>query len=282
MAAASNIDSILSLITNQQDTLDIWQIVHRLGENFEQILQSISSDERLKILQIKDIRTGGTILHYAVSKSDAETVEMILECVSEEERYILLSAQTRYKLTPIHCACLNNNSRVLGLMIRLLKEETWYKLLQITIGGGATPLHQSVLRGHTQAISTIADSLTAQQLICLLGIADDYGRTPLQRAKNHGKHAPAELLQDYQTKALIDIALQEADQTGSNFKHKTIFFCTFSVSNSLAGLIQFLIILFMGCDYEGNAENQTGIFFMCKREGAELFSISQFLPPKSQ
>ena len=251
MAAVSNIDSILSLITNQQDTLDIWQIVHRLGENFEQTLQSISSDERLQILQIKDIRTGGTILHYAVSKSDAETVEMILMCVSEEERYILLSAQTRYKFTPIHCACLNNNSKVLGLMIRLLKEETWYKLIQIAGVEGVTPLHMSALCGHTQAISTIADSLTAQHLIHLLRITDDQVSTPFQRAEYFGKHAAAELLQDYQTKALIDVALQQTDQTGRNFKHKTIFSCvqTLVLQPSVS-----LIILFMGSDYEEYAE----------------------------
>ena len=55
MAEASDRDSVLSSIT---DPFDLWRIVDRLGENFKQILQSISSDERLQILQIKDSETG--------------------------------------------------------------------------------------------------------------------------------------------------------------------------------------------------------------------------------
>ena len=219
MAAASDlhVDSVLSLITKQQDGfLYLRQIVNRLGENFKQILQSISSDDRLKTLQIRDNKTGMTILHIAAANSDTETVEMILDCVSEEERYILLSAQAWNQFTPIHFACLSDNSSLLDLMIRLFKEETRYKLLQITSASGSTPLHWSALRGHTQAISTIADSLTAQHLLHLLGITDDYGKTPLRRAQYGGKLAAADLLQDYQTKALIDVALQQADQTGSN------------------------------------------------------------------
>ena len=226
MAAASDRDSVLSRITKQKNVRpDLCRIVVRFGENFKQILQSMGSDERLQILQTKHSGTGRTILHCAVANPGTETVEMILECVSEEERYLSLSAQDRDNFTPIHYACFNDDSRVLDLMIRLLKEEIWYKLLQITSALGSTPLHWSALRGHTQAISTIADSLTAQHLIQLLRITDDHGRTPLQLTEYYGKHAAAELLQDYQTKALIDVALQQADQTGSNFEHKTIFSC---------------------------------------------------------
>ena len=86
---------------------------------------------------------------------------------------------------------------------------------------GFTPLHYSghysACCGQTQAISTIANSLTTQQLIHLLRITNADGRTPLQLAEFEGKHAAAKLLQDYQTNSLLDIALQQADQTGSNF-----------------------------------------------------------------
>ena len=229
MAAASDRDSILSSIT---DPFDLWRIVNCLGENLKQILQSISSDETLQMLHLKDSETCATILHIAVCEPDAKAVERLLECVSEEERYILLCAQDRNQFTPIHYPCFHDNNRVLGLMNRLLKEETLYKLLQITSASGSTPLHVSALRGNTQAITAIADSLTALQLIHLLRITDDYGRTPLQWAEYYGKHAAAELLQNYQTKALIDVALQQADQTGSNSTpYITEFFYTFSVSN---------------------------------------------------
>ena len=123
MAAASDRDSVLNRIAKQKN--DLCRIIDRFGENYKQILQSMGSDERLQKLQIKhDSWTGRTILHLAVSNPGAETVEMILECVSEEERYIILSVQDRDKFTPIHYGCFHDDSRVLGLMIRQLKEET--------------------------------------------------------------------------------------------------------------------------------------------------------------
>ena len=253
MAVASDRDSILSLITNQQDGLrDLWQIVDRLGENFKQILQSISSDERLKILQIGYKKNGMTILHYAVYKSDAEMVEMLLDCVSEDdERYILLSAQARDSCTPIHIACVKDNSTVLPLLIRLLKEEKWYKILQITIGGVVTPLSLSALYGHTQAISTIASSLTAQHLH-VLHLLRNIGTGPLQLAELCGEHAAASLLKDYKTKALIDVALQQTDRTGSIcFLVFQFLLCTSTVSNSLV-LVSLIIqrIICMESDHE--------------------------------
>mgnify|MGYP001801212263 CR=1 FL=1 len=99
MAAEFCRDSILSFITKQQDGFVTYcRNVSQLGENFRQKLQSIGSDERLQILQIRDNVGFWTILHHAANNSDAETVEMILECVSDEERYILLSARGGLKL----------------------------------------------------------------------------------------------------------------------------------------------------------------------------------------
>ena len=191
-----------------------------------------------------------TILHYAIYNSALETVVMILECVSEDdERYILLSTQARDTCTPIHLACVKDNSTVLPLLIRLLKEETWYKLLQITIGGVVTPLSLSALYGHTQAIGTIASSLTAQHLLHLLR---NIGTGPLQLAELCGEHAAASLLQDYKTKALIDVALQQTERTGSIcFLVSQFLLCTSTVSNSLV-LVSLIIqrMICMESDHE--------------------------------
>ena len=85
MAAESVRDRLLSLITKQHNWLiHLYVIFKRLGETFRQILQSLSSDDRLQILHIKDSETGETLLHIAATQSDTETVEMILNCVSEE------------------------------------------------------------------------------------------------------------------------------------------------------------------------------------------------------
>ena len=56
--------------------------------------------------------------------------------------------------------------------------------------------------------------MSSQQLIHLLRITDDKRRTPLQLAAERNKQAAVELLQEYQTKALIDVAVRHADESG--------------------------------------------------------------------
>ena len=154
---------------------------------------------------------------------------MILESVSEEMRYTLLSMGNSLKWTPIHTACVLGNSEVLEMMMRLITVEMRYKLLQLRKMYGYTPLHLSALAGHTQCIRVIADSVSSQQLIHLLRITNDKGRTPLQWAAEKNDQAVEDLLQDYQTKALIDVALRHADECGENriyYPGKIIIVCS--------------------------------------------------------
>ena len=118
------------------------------------------------------------------------------------------------KRTPIHTACIQKNTEGLEVLIRLTTVEMRYKLLQLPGVYGDTPLHWSALLGYTQCIRGIADSVSSQQLIHLLRIADSDRRTPLQLAAEYNRQAAVELLQDYQTKALIDVALRYADESG--------------------------------------------------------------------
>ena len=140
---------------------------------------------------------------------------MILESVSEEMRYTLLSMGNSLKWTPIHTACVLGNSEVLEMMMRLITVEMRYKLLQLRKMYGYTPLHLSALAGHTQCIRVMADSVSSQQLVHLLRITDNIRRTPLQMAAEFNQ-AAVELLQEYLTKALIDVALRHTDQSGEN------------------------------------------------------------------
>ena len=78
-------------------------------ETFRQVLKSVSSDdERLQLLQMKG-NFALTVLHYAAYDSATGRVKVILESVSEEMRYILLSKENNDKWTPIHIACMFGN-----------------------------------------------------------------------------------------------------------------------------------------------------------------------------
>ena len=202
-------------------------------ETFRQILQSVSSDdERLQLLQMKS-SGGWTILHAAADDSATEIVQVILESVSEEASYTLLSKENDNKWTPIYTACIQRNSEVLEMMMRLITVEMRYKLLQLPAELGYTPLHWSALQDHTQCIRVIADSVSSQQLIHLLRITDKFGKTPLQRAAEENKHAAVELLQEYQTKALIDVAVRQNNESGENppyYPGRTLIACNILIS----------------------------------------------------
>ena len=193
----------------------LYKIARYHLETYRQILQSVSSDdERLQLLQMKDSK-GWTVLHGAAFNSATETVHVLLESVSEEMRYTLLRMEDNRKWTPIHRACWLGDSEVLEMMMRLITVEMRYKLLQLPDVLGYTPLQLSALYDHTQHIRVIADSVSSQQLIHLLRITDDEGRTPLQLAAELNQQAAVELLQDFQSKALIDLALQQTEPSGS-------------------------------------------------------------------
>ena len=67
-------------------------------ETYRQRLQSVSSDdERLQLLQMNDIGLGFTVLHYAAYYSATETVQVVLQSISEEMRYTLLSMEDSFK-----------------------------------------------------------------------------------------------------------------------------------------------------------------------------------------
>ena len=108
-------------------------------------------------------------------------------------------------------------------MARLTSEETWYRALKIPDDKGMTPLHAvAVFDDRIRIIKSITDSVTAQHLIHLLRITDNRGNTPLQSAEELSHEQTAELLSDYQTKALIDIAQQQTGETGTT---DTRFWC---------------------------------------------------------
>ena len=114
--------------------------------------------------------------------------------------------------------------------MRLITVEMRYKLLQLPAVFGLTPLHFSARHGNTQCIRLIADSVSSQQLIHLLRITDDERRTPLQLAAERNDQAAVKMLQEYQNKGLIDVALRHADESGENspyYPGRIIIACSF-------------------------------------------------------
>ena len=108
------------------------------------------------------------------------------------------------KKTPIRLVCDNKNTRVLDEMARLTSEETWYRALKIPDDKGMTPLHAvAASDDRIRIIKSIADSVAAQHLIHLLKITENCGKTPLQSAEEWSEEQAAELLRDYQTKAVF-------------------------------------------------------------------------------
>ena len=211
------VDKLLFIKKQVGDSAGLFAVACKNVETFGLILQSLSSDDRLKLLQTKE-GSGTSTLHRVTILPDQVITEMILKSDNEKGRQVLLSIQEdMFKYTPIHLACYYKNTEVLAAMIRLTTEDTWYKLLQIPGYHGNTPLHTSSFLGNThEVLKSLANSVTAERLIHLLRTTNNDGDTPLQYAKQWREQAAAELLQDYLTKALINVALQQTEEAGAD------------------------------------------------------------------
>lgn len=68
-------------------------------ELFRTVLQSLCSSDRMKLLH-QYIDPGETLLHVVASYDDPGLMEIVLESVSEEQHYDLLSEGDNYIQTP--------------------------------------------------------------------------------------------------------------------------------------------------------------------------------------
>ena len=194
----------------------MFPIVCQRRDSFKLFLGSLTGDERCQLLQMRN-RYGQTILHFAAAETDSETVGMILNSVSEVESYSLLSVRGNDKSTPIHYAYFHvnlGNNKILATMKSFTSKEAWYKLIQIPDNQEQTLLQVSLWHGHKVAAEIIVASVAANYFLHFLTTTDGTGRTRLQQAKDSGDQSVVALLQDYQTKALIDIALQQTNEAG--------------------------------------------------------------------
>ena len=185
------------------------------------ILQCLSSKDRVRLLHTKLNSWDWTLLHLITEfDKTGETTKTVLELVSEDQHYHLLSVQAILRLTPLHQVCRYKSAAVLKVIMGLVTlEQTRYELLQIFDVDGDTPLHQAAHRNATQAIRIIADSVSSHHLIHLLTItAKLLNHTPVQRAADVCNQEAEKLLQSCYTTALIDIASHQTDHTGKWYK----------------------------------------------------------------
>ena len=188
------------------------------------ILECLSSEERRRFLHTEVYDDGYTLVHLiAQVDHTGATMKTILESISKDQHYSLLSTQDGLKYTPLHWACVYNNSvAVLDAITRLTSEETRFKLLQIPSSGGRTALHYAAARNATEDIKIIAESVNTSHRMRFLGLTEKCGDTPVQRAAVRGKQAAVQLLQEYHIDIRIEEALQETDERGTYFYVKLI------------------------------------------------------------
>ena len=90
------------------------------------ILECLSNEERRRFLHTEVYDDGYTLVHLiAQVDHTGATMKTILESISKDQHYSLLSTQDGLKYTPLHCACVYNNFvAVLDAITRLTSEET--------------------------------------------------------------------------------------------------------------------------------------------------------------
>ena len=146
------------------------------------LLHSVEHSQLICLLSYQDGYREYTALHCCARNKNNEAMKVILDSVSEEECYQLLSITDYRGWTPLYMSCLGGDTESARVMLNHINQDMRYSLLQMTEVYNYTPLHFASYHGHTDIMKVIHESVTQSQWINLLQMKGDEEMTVLQHA----------------------------------------------------------------------------------------------------
>ena len=116
-------------------------------EKLRDLLSKVTNERKLNILQQTKSESGVTVLHIAADRGDAEMIKTILSSLQSEDRLKLLMMRDVMKRTPLHRAASEGdtesvkallNSLTADQQIHLLPEEDVYGKTAVEMASGET------------------------------------------------------------------------------------------------------------------------------------------------
>ena len=127
------------------DLYDFWwsAVKNMSTEAVEVLLHSIKHVEYSQPFGMLSYQGGyrqDTALHRCADNKNNEVIKVILDSVSEEECYQLLSIKDNLRWTPLHRSCWEGDTESVRVMLNHINQDMRYSLLQITNNASETPL----------------------------------------------------------------------------------------------------------------------------------------------
>lgn len=177
------------------------------------------NDEQLQqVVNRKDRQNGITVLHYAASSSNPDSIRFILNLLPERMRLHAVGRRGRDRMTVLHYAASSGNHESVKAILTLLPEAQRLETLCAQDRSGMTVLHYVARAGHYDSVTSILHLLPEGQRLQAVSMEDGNGDTLLHcAARSTGNSVPdiLRLLPEPQHTQ----AVSTRDRTGSTVLH---------------------------------------------------------------
>ena len=166
-------------------------------EKLRECLQSVSSDNAYQVLRTVVNHLEHTAVYLAARRNQPETLKRLLNSVTAESRYQLLTVQNVDGATPLHDATYCGWTDVVVCIYNSITAKQRYQLLTIQAMFGHTTLHYAAWQGRTELSALLLDSVVPAQQMQLLSIGNINGDTAIDVARKWGNLLTADEIAKY-------------------------------------------------------------------------------------
>ena len=167
MDASRELESLLKKCVN-----------NRLADDkLKQLLKSTRADIRADLLmRVKDKR-GWTAVYDSALYNKLELLKCMLDDLSIDQKYKLVSMQVSWGATPVHCSSEYGYTDVVKYLLSGLTEDQIYNIIKIQDFCGNTPLHYAATNKHTDIVQYLLTSVSTEHRVDLLTINNNKKET---------------------------------------------------------------------------------------------------------
>ena len=178
-------------------------------------LKPVPKEQVYQLLKTIRNHVNHTAIYVSARRGHPKVLNCLLDSVTADQKYELLSILTIDGATPLHDAAYSGHTEVVLCICNSVTAEQKYKLLTLEAALRYTVVHYAAWQGHTELLTNILDTVKPAQVLDLLKKSNAYGDDALGVALRFNKQSTADVIQDYITKAEERKETPPAD--GKNF-----------------------------------------------------------------
>ena len=122
-------------------------------------------------MRVKD-GIGWTAVYWSVFNNKLELLKCMLDDLSMDQKYKLVSMQVSYGDTPVHRPSMFGHTDVVKYLLSGLTEDQIYNIIKIQDFQGDTALHKAATNKHTDIVQYLLTSVSTEHRLDLLTICN--------------------------------------------------------------------------------------------------------------